>query len=443
MWWISILISLKEVSTMSNINNKNKHLTHEERLIIETGIRNGSSKKAIADILGKDKSTIGKEIKLHRIHSYKFKLSLECAHYAKCKLGRNCSTSCLDYVPFSCSRRDRSPGACNGCVKFKSCRFDKFLYRPDIAHKEYTSTLVQTRLGINATVEEIRTLGNILLPLLNQGQSIYQILIAHPEIKLSEKTLYTYIEDGIFKNVGIALSTLNLRRQVNRRIPKKRAASYKKREDKRYLKGRTYKDYLSYLEEEPNASVVQMDTVYNDVSNGPFIQTFKFMKYNLFFAILHKTKTAQAMVDGLNQLESILGLNLFNEIVQVLLTDRGSEFVFADALELREDGSRRTRVFYCDPMCSNQKGSLENNHIELRYICPKETNLYTLGLQTQEHLNIVLSHINSQPKEKLNGRTPIEFTEFLHPPLMRKFFDFGITKIDKDKVVLKPYLLKK
>ena len=55
-------------------SNKNKHLSFEERVIIETGIRNGSSKKSIADTLGKDKSTIGKEIKLHRILSKKCNL---------------------------------------------------------------------------------------------------------------------------------------------------------------------------------------------------------------------------------------------------------------------------------------------------------------------------------------------------------------------------------
>ncbi|MDY4808500.1 MAG: helix-turn-helix domain-containing protein [Bulleidia sp.] len=42
-------------------SNSNKHLTLQERSIIETGIRNHSTKKAIADTLGKDKSTIGKE----------------------------------------------------------------------------------------------------------------------------------------------------------------------------------------------------------------------------------------------------------------------------------------------------------------------------------------------------------------------------------------------
>lgn len=437
------LLWKEEVFVMSSFINKNKHLTHQERLIIETGIRNGSSKKAIADILGKDKSTIGKEITLHRIHSYKCKMSLECMHYATCKYARNCSASCSDYIPFSCVRRDRSPGACNNCKKFIHCRFDKFVYRPDIAHKEYTSTLVYSRLGINATLEEIRNIGNLIKPLLHQGQSVYQILIAHPEIARSEKTIYTYIEDGIFKDAGINISALDLRRQVNRRLPKKKAASYKKRKDRRYLLGRTYKDFTAVMEDDPDLHVVQMDTVYNDISNGPFIQTFKFIDYGFLFALYHEFKTAETMVKGLDILESLLGTHLFNETVEVLLTDRGTEFVLADDFELREDGTRRTRIYYCDPMCSCQKGSLENNHIELRYICPKETNLYELGLQTQDDLNLVLSHINSQPKEKLNGKSPIEFTEFLHPTLMENFYTFGLTKIMKEKVTLKPYLLKK
>ena len=58
--------------------NKNKHLTQDDRNVIAIGIVNGSSKKAIADNLGKDKSTIGKEIRAHRYLSHKSTLSLEC-----------------------------------------------------------------------------------------------------------------------------------------------------------------------------------------------------------------------------------------------------------------------------------------------------------------------------------------------------------------------------
>ena len=52
-------------------NNKNLHLTDQDRIIIEKGIENGSTKAAIALTLGKDKSTIGKEIKARRVQTYR------------------------------------------------------------------------------------------------------------------------------------------------------------------------------------------------------------------------------------------------------------------------------------------------------------------------------------------------------------------------------------
>ena len=149
------------------------------------------------------------------------------------------------------------------------------------------------------------------------------------------------------------------------------------------------------------------------------------------------------MYEGILLLESILGTDLFNAEVQVLLTDRGSEFTMAGAIETREDGTCRTRIFYCDPMRSNQKGSLENNHEEIRYICPKETDLYALGLTDQHAANLISSHVNSFPKEKLNGKSPFSLLRFLNPAMAQKLIDFGITEIDSDKIILKPYLLKK
>lgn len=87
---------------------------------------------------------------------------------------------------------------------------------------------------------------------------------------------------------------MDLRRQVSRKIPKKKAQTYKKRTDRKYLKSRTYKDYREYLSENPDVFVTQMDTVYNDETNGPFIQTFKLVNDGILFAIYHEKKTAQS-----------------------------------------------------------------------------------------------------------------------------------------------------
>lgn len=426
-----------------SVSNKNKHLTAEERKIILNGIQNGSTKQAIAKVIGKDSSTVAKEIKLHRTCSYKCRMPLECNNYKKCKLGRNCTLQCIDYSPFTCKRRDRSPGACNGCSSYHSCRFDKFRYQPDIAHTEYAANLVSSRVGINATEDEIKRLGNQLLPLLLQGQSIYQILANNPAIGYSERTLYTYIETGVFKSVGIDIDAFKLRRQVNRKLPKSKVAGFKKRENRAFLKGREYKDFESFMTQHPDANVVEMDTVYNDGTNGPFLQTFKFLKYGFLFALYHEEKTAKAMKEGIDRLESILSSSVFKDEVEVILTDRGTEFSSANEMEKTNNETRRTRVFYCDPMCSHQKGSIENNHTQLRYILPKGTNLRSLGLQNQDDLNVVLSHINSFPKEQTKGKCPLEIIEFFHPDLAKLLNQFGIKKIMANEVILKPYLLKK
>lgn len=429
---------------MSN-SNKNSHLTLEERQIILNGIINGSRKSAIAETIGKDKSTVGKEIKLHRICSKTFSLPKECASYKTCKHNRLCSDDCPDYVPFYCPRRDRSPGACNGCSKWSSCRFTKYRYDPALAEKNYKETLVDSRQGVNLTVKEAQDLAAVVRPLMDQGLSPYQIILLHPELGISEKTLYNYIDWGVFASLdpSVRITNLDLRRKVSRKITKKVSNQYKKRVPRAFLNGREYKDFRAFMEDNPNVFVTQMDTVYNDMNNGPFMQTFGFVKAHFLFALYHDTKTAEDMTNGVNQLYEILGPEVFQKYCSVILTDRGTEFSDPVSMETDDKGNLRTRIFYCDPMAAGEKGTLENKHRELRYILPHEVDLRALGLRSQKDLNLALSNIDSAPQENLNGRSPFEVLQFLFPDLYEKFIAFGLQQIEKDKVVLKPYLLKK
>ena len=420
-------------------NNKNLHLTAQERLIIEKGIENGSTKAAIALTIGKDKSTVGKEIKKHRELVHKSSYKINCANMKNCSHNHVCD-NCADFKPFTCNRRDRSPGACNGCSKYTYCRYDKYRYKADFSHKKYREDLVDSRTGINMSYEECKAMADIIVPLIKAGHSPYHIVTNHPELNISEKTLYNYIENGIFREFG--LLDIDLRIKTKRKITKKASNKYKKREDKKYLNGRTYDDFINYTAENKNLSVVEMDTVYNNGSTGPFMQTFKFSDYSFMFIVYQEEKTAKSMVEGVDLLEKILGEDLFSEEVAIIKTDRGSEFCDAEGFEKEENESRRTRIFYCDPMASGQKGSLENNHKEIRYICPKENDLKDLGLNSQEKANLIVSHINSQSKEHLKGKSPLEVMEFMNPALYQKFKDFGIERINKDNIVLKPYLLK-
>ena len=59
---------------------------------------------------------------------------------------------------------------------------------------------------------------------------------------------------------------------------------------------------------------------------------------------------------------------------------------------------------------------------------------------SQDDLDLAFSHINSTPRKVLGDKSPFEVFSFLCgqqvPRLLR------ISTIEKDKVVLKPYLLK-
>ena len=229
---------------------------------------------------------------------------------------------------------------------------------------------------------------------------------------------------------------------VSRKITKKDSNVYKERKDRTYLKDRLYEDYLNYIKENPNAKICQMDTVYNH-SSGPFMQTFKFLAYSIMIILFRETRTALDMYNGILLLETILGPDIFRKEAEILLTDRGSEFTMSEDIEKRDDGSRRTRIFYCDPMASGQKGSLEVNHEDIRLVFPKGTDLIAMGFVDQKSANTLSSHLNSYPKEKLEGKTPFQFLEFLNPAMAQRLRDFGISEIAPDKVLLKPYLLKK
>ncbi|MDE7269208.1 MAG: hypothetical protein K2N81_01910 [Acetatifactor sp.] len=86
------------------------------------------------------------------------------------------------------------------------------------------------------------------------------------------------------------ITVMNLRRQVSRKISKKKSKGYKKRTDRKYLLGRTYKGYETYTADNPEVFVTQMNTIYNDETNRPFLQTFKFVRAGVLLPSIMKKR---------------------------------------------------------------------------------------------------------------------------------------------------------
>jgi IS30 family transposase len=407
------------------------HLTQNERLTIESGIENGQTKAEIARILGKDPSGIGREILKHREYQQRniYNNPVECGNRKKCKV-HPCLKKCRNFIEPTCPRRDRLPGACNGCEKRNRCRMDKYYYRAKSADARYHELLKSSREGINLEPSERDHIGETIRPLLKQGQSVYQILSNHSELNLSDRTLYRYIESGVFKKFGI--DNFSLKEQVNRRQFKEK---YKKRKEPANYNGHKYADYIEFLQQNPGVSATEMDTVYNH-QNGPYIQTFMFPKTEFMIGRLHTEKTSESMSSTLNTFQEHMDAEMFARLFSLLLTDRGSEFEKVGMFELGPKGNQRLHIFYCDAMQSAQKPHVENNHNNVRDIIPNGKPLDSL---TQESLNLMFSHINSTPRKALNGKTPYEMFSFFFSANTAALL--GIREIPKDEVVLKPSLI--
>ena len=411
---------------------KHKHLSLDERKIIEENICKGLRKFETAKELNRCQSTIGKEIKNNRKRRYSQidDSPWACRHFNECKV---CISKCRDFEEIPCFRRDRFIGACNCCPEIKKCKKAKYFYYANVAQKNYEYTLKDSREGVNLNTTELYELAHIICPLIKQGQSIYTILQNHKEITQCEKTIYTYIEMGLFKDWGI--TSIDLRRKVTRRIRKKN--KLKKRSESVDYTGRKYEDYLEYIKNNESSATTEMDTVYNNQS-GPYIQTFIFENTSLMIGLLKQNKNAEEMSNSLNYFQDILPDETYQKLFGLLLTDRGSEFAKPQLFEINhETGEIRSKIFYCDAQMPSQKPHVENNHIFIRDIIKKKTNLKDL---TQDKLNEVFSHINSVPRKSLGGKTPYEAFEFFYG---KDTLDkLNIQKIKKDKVTLQPYLLK-
>lgn len=410
----------------------NTHLTLEERKIIQAGIENNSTKASIARTIGKDATTIAKEIRKHRKLKPRntFNRPVVCAKSSTCTKKKPCVRKCELHEEPKCNRRDKSPGACNKCTDWNKCHLDKYIYDAVSADKEYHIDLVDYREGINLTTKERDSIAQIIAPLLKQGQSVHQIVSAHPEISQSQRTLYSYIESGVFKDFGV--DNFSLKEQVNRKQFKNK---YKKRKEPANYDGRRFKDYLVFCSENPETPTVEMDTVYNNVS-GPYIQTFLFVKTSFMIGFLHTEKTSESMAKSIDQLQENLGNELFSKLFPLILTDRGSEFEIYRFFELDAFGNTRLNIFYCDPMQSSQKPHVENNHNYVRDIIP---NSYPLDGLTQDSIDLMFSHINSAPRLVLGDKSPFEVFTFFYGDASAKCLN--IRKIERDNVVLKPQLI--
>jgi len=248
----------------------------------------------------------------------------------------------------------------------------------------------------------------------------------------SEKTLYNYLDAQLFdiKNGDLP--------RKSRLRPRKQKKEYKV--DKGCRLGRSYQDFLSFLDDNPDTSVVQMDTVIGS-RGGKCLLTIHFVESSFMLAFLREANNSQSVIDVFNGLQERLGIELFQKLFPVILTDNGSEFSNPTAIEADpETGEIRTRMFYCDAGKPYQKGAIEVNHELIRRVLTDVNGRNrSFNALSQEDVVLMMNHINSYKRKKLNDRSPFETFSFYHGEDVLRLL--GCSEVPADDIILRPDLL--
>ena len=169
---------------------------------------------------------------------------------------------------------------------------------------------------------------------------------------------------------------------------------------------------------------------------GKVLLTFNLSFCNFIFARLMDNKTALEVTKHLYDIKNTLHQadKDFFQLFPVILTDNGGEFARVDDIEMDVQGE--SKLFFCDPNRSDQKGRIEKNHTLIRDILPKGTSFDNL---TQEDINLVCSHVNSVKRAALNGKSAYELFAFTYGEEIPKLL--GISKIPAEDVCQSSTLL--
>jgi len=403
---------------MPDINTtKSKHLTDDERLEIQECLDHGVTFKDIGKRIGKDPTTVSKEVKKHM----KDRESTV----------KTTDTNGNLFSRGICPSLVKAPFVCNPCKRRHSyCGFQKRFYQAKVAQREYKTVLSEAREGIPLNKDEFYEIDAIVTKGIKQGQHLYHIMKTN-NLKVSKSTLYRHLKRGYMSVAPIDMPRMvkfKARRRGHAELYVPKAAKV----------GRTYDDFMAYVDENDIPSWVEMDTVIGRIG-GKTVMTLHFTSCNFMIGILLNDKTSAEVTEKIKIFKRTLLNNGFDfgDIFSLILTDNGSEF--ANIAVIENDlmsGEKKSSVFFCDPYKSSQKPRVEKNHTIFRDIVPKGESFDDF---TQETVDLIFSHVNSVKRKSLNGKSPYEVFAFTYSAALATAL--GIKPIDPKDVVQSPKLL--
>ena len=395
------------------------HLSYEDRKNIEDGLNENKSINQISKEINRSHSSILREIDRNK-------------KYSEPSAWNNYKINHSDLV-LSCERLKHSPYVCNGCKSRSGCRKVRWTYYAREADNSYKEVKSEARKGINLTAEEIYKINSILTPLIKKGQTINHLYINHPDIlDFSKPSFYNYVNNGVFE-----FSPLDFPRIVKYK-KRKNSKNHRTRKEREILINRKYDDFQKFISNHPDFNIVEMDTVEGLKDENDCFLTLLWRKSKFMLIFKLESQTSEEVSRIFNILQTLIPYDDYKRLFEVILTDNGHEFFDVLNIEcMHSTGEQVTKLFFCDPHMSCQKGMIEKNHEFIRYILPKGSSFKNI---TQEDCDLFMNNINSLCRDSLNGKSPYEAMLFLCDEYVLK--SLNCYYIKPDEVILNDSLLK-
>lgn len=343
-----------------------KCLTWQQRLQLEAYLKAKTPKKEIARLLGVHVSTVYREVKRG---TYQHK------------------TAIYDYYGE------------------KTYKYNE-RYSPDIAEEKYRQGLtargVPLKIGNDYELAEYienRIVNEQLTPLAVLGEIDRNGLQFRTKICL--RTLYSYIDKGVFLQLDLKHLPIKSKRKKHKRkttvaAKPSRGTSIEKRPD--------------VINDRTEIGHWEMDCVEGKKKKKETLLCLseRFTRKEIIIKI--PDKTAASVVKALNVLERKYG-KLFQKVFKTITVDNGVEFSDYHGMEKSIYKGQRTKLYYCHPYNSCERGTNERLNREIRRKIPKGSDLTKYTLQD---IQAVEDWMNDYPRQVLRFATPNElFNAFL------------------------------
>jgi IS30 family transposase len=342
----------------TTIANEKKHLSRDERRIIERKLREGSSKAEIARLLGRDKSTIKREIARGTVRQIK----------------RN------PYV----SKKPDAPEF----LEYKE-------YFADAGQREYDKH--RRNCGCkNKIIKCLEMVKFVEEKILSEGKWSPDAAIGYAVTHglfnevFTTKTFYNWIDDRLVdvKNIDLLLKT-------------RRKAKHPRRKRKRVL-GRSIEERPAEVEDRQEFGHWEGDGIVGKSQQG-FLITLVERKVGVGLLFNIGDKKDDKIVMVLDKLEKQYGSD-FRRIFKTITFDNGGEFASSDEME-RHD---RTKVYYAHPYSSFERGTNENWNGIVRRFVPKDSSFENL---TDDAVERISYYIDTLPRKRFGYKTPLQMWE--------------------------------